>query len=199
MLDATAFVSAILLRSISEGLPAMPLYSLDGVSPETPGDGAWWLAPDAHLIGKVRIAPDVGSGSARSCAATMSGSRSGRAATSRKGACSTPIWLSAQGRGGLHHRPSRHPPWLRHRRQFPDRHGRDRAQRGAHRQEQPGRRQCAGHRGQGVPRQLADRRAPAKAIRTLDEAAAAGITGSAKNYVLRWKQFAAGMRRLDRA
>lgn len=38
----------------------MPLYSLQGVAPETPSDGAWWLAPDAHLIGKVRIAPGVG-------------------------------------------------------------------------------------------------------------------------------------------
>ena len=38
----------------------MPLYSLDDTLPETPADGAWWLAPDAHLIGRVRIAPDVG-------------------------------------------------------------------------------------------------------------------------------------------
>jgi carbonic anhydrase/acetyltransferase-like protein (isoleucine patch superfamily) len=38
----------------------MPLYALDGTAPETPPDGAWWLAPDAHLIGRVRIGVDVG-------------------------------------------------------------------------------------------------------------------------------------------
>ena len=38
---------------------------------------------------------------------------------------------------------------------------------------------------------------PARAIRTLDEAAAAGITASANAYVARWKQFAAGLKRLD--
>ncbi|WP_332682328.1 gamma carbonic anhydrase family protein [Bosea sp. (in: a-proteobacteria)] len=38
----------------------MPLYSLDGTAPETPPDGEWWLAPDAHLIGRVRLGRDVG-------------------------------------------------------------------------------------------------------------------------------------------
>lgn len=38
---------------------------------------------------------------------------------------------------------------------------------------------------------------PARAIRTLDEAASAGITASAQGYVARWKQFAAGLVRLD--
>jgi carbonic anhydrase/acetyltransferase-like protein (isoleucine patch superfamily) len=34
----------------------MPLYSLDGASPELPASGRCWIAPDAALIGKVRIA-----------------------------------------------------------------------------------------------------------------------------------------------
>lgn len=38
----------------------MPLYDLDGHRPETPALGDWWIAPDAHLIGKVRIGADVG-------------------------------------------------------------------------------------------------------------------------------------------
>ena len=38
----------------------MPLYSLDGTAPETPPEGQWWLAPDAHVIGRVRLARDVG-------------------------------------------------------------------------------------------------------------------------------------------
>ena len=38
---------------------------------------------------------------------------------------------------------------------------------------------------------------PARAVRTLDEKAAEGITASAKAYVQRWRQFAAGLERLD--
>ncbi|WP_332690194.1 gamma carbonic anhydrase family protein [Bosea sp. (in: a-proteobacteria)] len=38
----------------------MPLYSLDGTVPETPPEGEWWLAPDAHVIGRVRLGRDVG-------------------------------------------------------------------------------------------------------------------------------------------
>jgi carbonic anhydrase/acetyltransferase-like protein (isoleucine patch superfamily) len=38
----------------------MPLYSLDDQQPETPGEGRFWVAPDAHVIGKVVIGEDVG-------------------------------------------------------------------------------------------------------------------------------------------
>lgn len=31
------------------------LYSLDGVSPELPGDGDFWVAPGAHLMGRVTL------------------------------------------------------------------------------------------------------------------------------------------------
>lgn len=33
----------------------MPLYALDGFSPELPQDGDCWIAPNAVLIGKVRL------------------------------------------------------------------------------------------------------------------------------------------------
>jgi carbonic anhydrase/acetyltransferase-like protein (isoleucine patch superfamily) len=33
----------------------MPIYSLDGVSPELPARGGYWIAPNAVLIGKVRL------------------------------------------------------------------------------------------------------------------------------------------------
>jgi carbonic anhydrase/acetyltransferase-like protein (isoleucine patch superfamily) len=36
-----------------------PLYALDGASPELPEDGACWIAPDAVLIGKVRLERDA--------------------------------------------------------------------------------------------------------------------------------------------
>ena len=38
----------------------MPLYTLDGVQPEIVQAGRFWVAPDAHVIGRVRLGIDVG-------------------------------------------------------------------------------------------------------------------------------------------
>jgi carbonic anhydrase/acetyltransferase-like protein (isoleucine patch superfamily) len=38
----------------------MPLYELDGQSPQTPGEGRFWVAPDAHVMGRVQLREDVG-------------------------------------------------------------------------------------------------------------------------------------------
>lgn len=38
----------------------MPLYELDGISPRTPENGEYWVAPGAHVIGKVELGEDVG-------------------------------------------------------------------------------------------------------------------------------------------
>ncbi|HEX2135406.1 MAG TPA: gamma carbonic anhydrase family protein [Microvirga sp.] len=38
----------------------MPLYSLDDVSPILPDEDRCWIAPDAHVIGRVRLGRDVG-------------------------------------------------------------------------------------------------------------------------------------------
>lgn len=37
----------------------MALYELDGIAPTVPPDGAFWVAPDAVLIGKVRLERDA--------------------------------------------------------------------------------------------------------------------------------------------
>src|SRR3981081_348749 len=37
----------------------MPIYELDGVKPEFPGDGASWIAETAVLIGRVRLKRDT--------------------------------------------------------------------------------------------------------------------------------------------
>ena len=37
----------------------MPLYSLDGREPTLPAPGAYWIAPDAHVIGAVALAEHV--------------------------------------------------------------------------------------------------------------------------------------------
>ena len=38
----------------------MPIYALDGPAPDLPGEGSYWIAPDAHVIGRVRLGVDVG-------------------------------------------------------------------------------------------------------------------------------------------
>ena len=38
----------------------MPIYSLDDVSPILPEPDRFWIAPDAHVIGRVRLGRDVG-------------------------------------------------------------------------------------------------------------------------------------------
>ena len=37
----------------------MSLYSLDGVAPELPPEGRYFVAPDATLIGRVRLRDDA--------------------------------------------------------------------------------------------------------------------------------------------
>jgi carbonic anhydrase/acetyltransferase-like protein (isoleucine patch superfamily) len=38
----------------------MPLYELDGAGPSTPESAEYWVAPGAHVIGKVKIGENVG-------------------------------------------------------------------------------------------------------------------------------------------
>jgi carbonic anhydrase/acetyltransferase-like protein (isoleucine patch superfamily) len=38
----------------------MPLYALDGIEPTLPEDGDFWVAPDAHVIGKVILESATG-------------------------------------------------------------------------------------------------------------------------------------------
>ncbi len=37
----------------------MPLYALDGAAPDLPADGRYWIAPDAAVIGRVRLKEDA--------------------------------------------------------------------------------------------------------------------------------------------
>lgn len=38
----------------------MPIYELNGERPELPQADRFWIAPDAHVIGRVRLGQDVG-------------------------------------------------------------------------------------------------------------------------------------------
>ena len=37
----------------------MPIYALDDLIPQLPADGRYWIAPDANIIGKVRLEEDA--------------------------------------------------------------------------------------------------------------------------------------------
>lgn len=37
----------------------MPLYALDGIAPETPPEGDYWIAPDAQVIGRVALGAEA--------------------------------------------------------------------------------------------------------------------------------------------
>jgi carbonic anhydrase/acetyltransferase-like protein (isoleucine patch superfamily) len=37
----------------------MPVYSLDGITPQLPAEGRYFIAPDAHVIGKVVLGDDA--------------------------------------------------------------------------------------------------------------------------------------------
>jgi carbonic anhydrase/acetyltransferase-like protein (isoleucine patch superfamily) len=37
----------------------MPVYSLDDIAPDLPPEGEFWIAPDAHLIGRIRLGRDA--------------------------------------------------------------------------------------------------------------------------------------------
>jgi carbonic anhydrase/acetyltransferase-like protein (isoleucine patch superfamily) len=37
----------------------MPVLALDGIKPDLPEDGRYWIAPDAYVIGKVSLGIDV--------------------------------------------------------------------------------------------------------------------------------------------
>lgn len=38
----------------------MPLYALGPLRPQTPTEGSYWVAPDANIIGQVELGEDVG-------------------------------------------------------------------------------------------------------------------------------------------
>jgi len=37
----------------------MPFYKIDGIEPRLPADGRYWLAPGAHVIGRVELQEDA--------------------------------------------------------------------------------------------------------------------------------------------
>ena len=62
----------------------MPIYALGDARPDLPRADEYWVAPDAHVIGKVVLGEDVGIWFGACSAATTNGSPSARAPMCRK-------------------------------------------------------------------------------------------------------------------
>lgn len=175
----------------------MPLYSLDGTEPDRPAEGTWWLAPDAHVIGRVRIGAEVGIW----FGCVLRGDNE---------------WIEIGARSNIQEGCVLHTDMgfpmtigegctIGHRAIL---HGCTIAPNsligmgatvlnGA----RIGRNSLVGANalvteGKEFPDNSLIVGAPARAVRTLDEKAAAAIAGTAAGYVARWKQFAAGLRRI---
>lgn len=175
----------------------MPLYSLDAAAPETPADGAWWLAPDAHLVGKVRIGTDVGIWFGAVLRGDNEWISIGQGSNIQEGCVlhtDMGFPLSVGAGCTIGHRAILHGCVIG-----------DNCLVGMGATILNGAKIGANSliganalvtEGKEFPENSLIVGAPARAVRTLDEAAVAGIAGSAAAYVARWKQFAAGMKRL---
>ena len=176
----------------------MPIYRLDGNAPLLPQPDRFWIAPDAHVIGRVRLGLDVGVW----FGAVLRGDNEpidiGDATNIQEGAVlhtdeGAPLTVGAGCTVG--HRAILHgctisenslvgmgATVLNHAR--------------------IGRNCLIGANaliteGKEFPDNSLIVGAPAKAIRALDEAAVERLRWSSRNYVENWKRFAKGMRRID--
>jgi carbonic anhydrase/acetyltransferase-like protein (isoleucine patch superfamily) len=176
----------------------MPLYSLDGTDPETPGAGDWWLAPDAHVIGRVRLGRHVGIWFGAVLRGDNEWIEIGDGTNLQEGCVlHTDMGFPLKVGAGctIGHRAILHGCII----------GENSLigmgatiLNGA----KIGRNCLVGANalvteGKEFPDNSLIVGAPAKAIRSLGDEAAAGITASAAAYVARWQQFARGMKRID--
>ena len=176
----------------------MPLYTLDGIAPETPPEGTWWLAPDAHLVGRVRLARDVGVWFGVVMRGDNEWIEIAEGSNVQEGCVlhTDPGCPLQVGPGcTIGHRAILHGCIIGENSLIGM---------GATvlNKARIGRNCLVGANalvteGKEFPDNSLIVGSPAKAIRTLDEAAIAGLRASAANYVARWKQFAAGMKRID--
>ena len=176
----------------------MPIYSLDGNAPLLPQPDRFWIAPDAHVIGRVRLGLDVGVW----FGAVLRGDNEpidiGEASNIQEGAVlhtdeGAPLTVGAGctiGHGAILHGCTIGENSLVGMGATVLNHARI------------GRNCLIGANaliteGKEFPDNSLIVGAPAKAIRALDEAAVERLRWSSRNYVENWKRFAKGMRRID--
>jgi carbonic anhydrase/acetyltransferase-like protein (isoleucine patch superfamily) len=176
----------------------MALYALGGLQPKLPPSGTFWIAPDAHVIGRVELAEEVGIW----FGAVLRGDNEpvviGRATNLQEGVMvhTDPGFPATIGENcTIGHHAIIHGCTI-----------------GNNSLVGMGATILNGARignnclvganalvteGKEFPDNSLIVGAPAKAIRVLDEAAAAGITESARKYVGNWQRFARDLRRID--
>ena len=176
----------------------MPVYALGPHSPDLPGAGQYWIAPDAHVIGAVTLGPGVGIW----FGAVLRGDRErivvGADTNVQEGAVlhTDPGFPMTIGRGcTIGHRAIVHGCTI----------GDDvligmgaTVMNGA----TIGPESLVGAgalvtEGKMFPARSLIVGSPAKAIRTLDDVAVDRLRQSARGYVANWQRFAAGLKRLD--
>ena len=176
----------------------MPIYALGDLVPTLPESGRLWVAPDAHVIGRILLGEDVGVWFGAVLRADNEPMTVGARTNIQEGAMlhtdmGFPLVV---GEGcTIGHRAILHGCII----------GENSligmgatVLNGA----KIGRNSLVGANalvteGKEFPDSSLIVGSPARAIRTLDEAASAGIAATARGYVARWKQFATGMVRLD--
>ncbi|MGR9171967.1 gamma carbonic anhydrase family protein [Rhizobium sp. KDH_Rht_773_N] len=176
----------------------MALYALGGLQPKLPPSGTFWIAPDAHVIGRVELAEEVGIW----FGAVLRGDNEpvviGRATNLQEGVMvhTDPGFPATIGENcTIGHHAIIHGCTI-----------------GNNSLVGMGATILNGARignnclvganalvteGKEFPDNSLIVGAPAKAIRVLDEAAAAGIAESARKYVGNWQRFARDLRRID--
>lgn len=176
----------------------MPLYSLAGHTPKTPGPDLYWIAPDASVIGKVEIGEDVGIW----FGAVLRGDNEpiviGKETNIQEGAMvhTDPAFPVTIGEGcTIGHHAIIHGCTIG-----------DNSLIGMGATVLNGAKigsnclvgaNALVTEGKEFPDGSLIVGAPARAIRTLDEAAIEGLRRSARNYVANWQRFARDLKRLD--
>src|SRR3712207_3184039 len=175
----------------------MPIYALDGQSPDLPEPGQFWIAPDAHVIGRVRLAAEVGIWLGAVLRGDNEPVEIGERSNVQEGAMlhadpGFPLVVGPDvtvGHHAIHHGCTIGPGSLV----------------GMGATVLNGARIGAGcliganalvTEGKEFPDHSLIVGAPAKAVRALDGAAAEKLRASALHYVANWRRFAAGLKRI---
>lgn len=176
----------------------MPIYSLDGIIPDRPDEGSFWIAPDAHVIGRVRLGRDVGIWFGAVLRGDNEAIEVGDGTNIQEGAVlhtdmGYPMRLGLGCTIG--HRAILHGCTLG-----------DHVLVGMGATVLNGARIGAGSlvganalvtEGKVFPERSLIVGSPAKAVRELDDAAVPGLRRTAEGYVRNWQRFVAGLKRID--
>ncbi len=173
----------------------MPVYTLDDLVPDLPPPGSYWVAPDAQVIGRVRLGVDVSIWFGAVLRGDNDWIEVGAGSNVQDGAVlhTDPGYVLSVGAGAtVGHRAVLHGCSI-----------------GAGALVGMGATVLNGARigseslvganalvteGKDFPPRSLIVGAPAKLVRTLDDAAVAAIAAGTRSYVARWRRFAAGLR-----